>query len=64
MTDPADTPAPPADLPTGLAVDALLDLHHPIKHAASDWAADQLSQHDMVTADRESTFAADDWQRC
>lgn len=51
-------------LPSGLAVDAMLDLHHPIKVATSIWAAEHLSQHDMVANDRTSTFAADDWQRC
>lgn len=47
-----------------LAVDAMLDLDHPIKRAATEWARATLSHHDLVAADRESTFAADDWKAC
>ena len=48
----------------GLAIDAICDLDHPVKAATSEWARGALSRHDMVAADRESTFARDDWRAC
>lgn len=58
--------AKPADVAaaTELAVEAMLDVEHPIKREVAEWAREHLSSHDMVDADRDSTFAADDWQRC
>jgi alkylation response protein AidB-like acyl-CoA dehydrogenase len=43
---------------------AMTDLDHPVKRHAADWAAANLSQHDLVDADHSSTFAVDDWRRC
>ncbi len=53
-----------ADALTRLAVDAMLRLDHPIKTATAAWARESLSQHDLVAADRESTFADADWRAC
>jgi alkylation response protein AidB-like acyl-CoA dehydrogenase len=55
------TAAPEA---TALAVEAMLDPGHPIKTATAAWADAELGRRDRVAADRESRFAADDWQRC
>jgi alkylation response protein AidB-like acyl-CoA dehydrogenase len=57
------TVAPHAAL-TELAVEAMLDVDHPLKVETSEWARSALSQRDMVAADRESSFAADDWRAC
>ena len=43
---------------------AIAEPDHPTKRAMADWAAVSLSQHDLVAADLESTFAPDDWARC
>ena len=43
---------------------AMTDLDHPVKREAAEWAAANLAQHDLVDADHNSTFAADDWRRC
>jgi alkylation response protein AidB-like acyl-CoA dehydrogenase len=57
-----DAPDTDAQL-VGLA-HALAQLDHPVKTATSAWAAQWLSQHDRVEADRNSTFAFDDWRAC
>lgn len=43
---------------------AMSDLDHPTKVATSEWAGEHLSQHDLVEADSDSTFAVDDWRHC
>ncbi len=43
---------------------AMGSLDHPHKSETSAWAAANLAQRDRVRADRESDFAAEDWQRC
>ena len=52
------------DGPTALAVEAMLRPDHPIKSETAAWAATELGARDRVAADRESRFAAADWQRC
>ena len=47
----------------GLA-EALAALDHPIKSETAAWARDNLSKHDRVVADQDSSFARDDWMRC
>lgn len=49
---------------TELGVAAMIDLGHPIKAATAEWARAELGHHDLVDADRSSTFAADDWATC
>ena len=41
-----------------------MDAAHPAKTSTSDWARRVLADRDLVAADRDSCFAADDWQRC
>lgn len=43
---------------------AMADLDHPTKVATSEWARENLTQHDAVEADAASQFALDDWKRC
>ncbi len=49
---------------TELAAAAILDLHHPVKAETAEWARRELGAGDLVAADRDSTFADDDWRRC
>ncbi|MEM8705490.1 MAG: acyl-CoA dehydrogenase family protein [Actinomycetota bacterium] len=44
--------------------EAMADLDHPVKRAAAEWAEQNLSSHDLVTADHESFFAREDWVKC
>lgn len=43
---------------------AMADPQHPVKEAETEWASTHLGTGDLVTNDRESSFARDDWQRC
>lgn len=43
---------------------ALADLDHPVKAEVNDWASEHLAQRDRIDADRNTSFARDDWQRC
>lgn len=51
-----------ATAPTG-ALDAIVDLHHPIKVAAAEWARAELDDPDLVERDRDCRFWADGWRR-
>ncbi|MEL6891581.1 MAG: acyl-CoA dehydrogenase family protein [Actinomycetota bacterium] len=53
------------DQPARLAAiaEAMADLAHPTKVAATEWARAELTADDLVTADRESTFAWANWKR-
>lgn len=62
-TGSADDGARDVDV-TALAVEAILDPDHPITTRTAAWAAAELARHDRVEADRESRFAAADWERC
>jgi alkylation response protein AidB-like acyl-CoA dehydrogenase len=43
---------------------AMADVDHPVKVAASEWARENIGQRDLVEADRESLFSRDDWKAC
>lgn len=43
---------------------AMVDLDHPTKRQAAEWAREHLARHDRVAADAGSDFAVDDWRRC
>ena len=43
---------------------AMADLAHPVKQAASEWARANIGLRDLVEADQKSLFGRDDWQAC
>lgn len=43
---------------------AMADVDHEVKRSVAGWAATELVDHDRVEADRTSSFAHADWQRC
>lgn len=44
--------------------EAMADLAHPVKQAASEWAQANIGLRDLVEADQGSLFGRDDWQAC
>lgn len=52
------------DALTELGVAAMIDLAHPVKMETARWAEAALGRHDLVDADRNSTFAVADWASC
>ncbi len=48
----------------GEVVEAMADIDHPVKVAASEWARQNIGHRDQVAADLELDFARDDWQTC
>ena len=43
---------------------AIADLDHPVKVAASDWAREHIGRRDLIEADHQSLFGRDDWEAC
>jgi alkylation response protein AidB-like acyl-CoA dehydrogenase len=43
---------------------AMADVDHPVKVAASEWARENIGHRDLIEADRESLFGRDDWNTC
>ena len=65
MTPALDPPLDPADPSwAAFALDALCDLQHPIKAAATAWAREHLNDRDRVAADRDAVFDREGWARC
>ncbi|MEE9417581.1 MAG: acyl-CoA dehydrogenase family protein [Acidimicrobiales bacterium] len=62
MTKPLDGPSEGQNKTTS-ALDAMIDLDHPIKAAASRWATEQLDSGDMIDRDQNCEFWPDGWQR-
>lgn len=56
---------PPANdgAQTTPALDAMIDLAHPVKAAAGHWASEQLNSDDMIDRDQNCEFWPEGWQR-